>query len=490
MDLAPQALDPAASPPQAPAAPLVEAPPPTSIADLDRAAAAVAERADAFVRVPPREKAALLRACLPHVLSVAPEMVALACRSAGVDPASPLAGAGWLSGPAALCAAVRRFAEALDDVATNGRPSLPATDLRGRAGGRVVARLQPRSFPERAFQGDAEASAIFAEGVEPEDVIAGQAPFYRQGDPVGRVALVLAAGGPPSAGPLRALEAMFVEGKVAVLETTRATAYLGPLVERALAPLVEARFLRVVHGGDAPGDHLSATLGEPRIASPGRGGPVIVVPGYYAKDELQHVARRLASEVAAGAAFEVTAPRAVVTASCWAQRAMFVDQLGRALAELPPHLTRPIVADLAPDDEPPAWGVSLFAAGCDDPAALLGAAVERCNAWPGTTDAEIVAHVIHEEDPEVAAALDRAVVALRCEALGINQWPALLAFRGDTPSGPWMLARVDKAVVRGPLRPVVRPSYFYDASGARRGARICAFQAAPSVGGLLRGAWG
>src|SRR5262249_54561098 len=151
---------------------------------------------------------------------------------------------------------------------------------------------------------------------------------------------------------------------------------------------------------------------------------------------------RLASEVAAGAAFEVPAPRAVVIAGCWAQRKLFVEQLRRALGELPPAVARPLVEDLAPDAEPPPGGVSIVAAGCDDPAELLTSAVERCNAWPGITAAEIVVHVVHEEDAPVAAALDRAMVRLRCVALGVNQWPALLDFRGDTPAGPWMLTRV------------------------------------------------
>jgi len=117
--------------------------------------------------------------------------------------------------------------------------------------------------------------------------------------------------------------------------------------------------------------------------------------------------------------------------------------------------------------------------------------VERCNAGPDADVAEIVVHVLHEEDPEILAALDSAAVRLRCRALGINQWPALLGFRGDAPEGPRMLARVDKTIVRGPLRSARRPAYFLDeARAARRGARLSGFQAAPSLGALVRGARG
>jgi hypothetical protein len=484
MDLAPQAFSPTALPNTAA---LLEAPPPTSIPDLDRAAAALADRADAFARTPPREKAAILRRALPRILALAPEMVALACRAAGVDSASPLAGAAWLSGPVALLAGVRTFAEALEDIADNGRPILPVANLGTRSDGRVVARLEPRSFAERSRHRGSEAVAVFAEGVEPEDVIAGQAAFYRQSEPPGGVALLLAAGGPPSAAPLRALAALFVDGRVTLLETSPAQAWLGPLVERAFAPLIEAGFLRVVHGGDAPGAHLASTLGEPVAVSSGSGGPALVVPALYARDELWFIARRLASEIAAGAAFSIAAPRVIVLAGCWPQRRLFLEQLERALAELPPHgAPWTVVPDLAPDAEPPAGAVGVLTAGCDDPVEMLSAAVDRCNARSGdAASAEMVVHVVHEEDVEIAAALDRAAMRLRCGAVGVNQWPALLAFRGEPASR--MLVQVDQTIVRGPLRTARRPAYFTDnPRAAELGARLAAFEAAPSVGRLLR----
>ena len=465
MDLAPQALDPADLPPAAHAPPDAQA--------VDRTAA--------FARTSPRQKAALLRATLPHLRAVAPEMVTLACRAAGVDPGGPLAGAAWLSGPVALLASVRSFAEALEDIAASGRPALPAAHLRGRLGGRVVARLAARSYAERSLHGDAEAVAVFAEGVEPEDVIAGQATFYRQADPAGGVAQLNDGGGPVSATPIRALAALFEDGKVAEVSASAARPWLGPLLERAFAPLVMAGWLRVVPAGEAPG---APSAGEP-------GGPVILLPAYYALDELQFVARRLAAEIAAGAAFDLAAPRLLVMGGHWAQRALFLEHLRRALDGLPSPWQ--LAPDLPPDADLPARTIGIVTAGGDDPLEVLEAAVDRCNARPEGTAAEIVAHVIHEEDPEIAAALGRAAVRLHHGAVGINQWPAVLAFRGDASwrghPGARMLARVDKAVVHGPLRTRRLPVYFPDnRAAATMGARLCAFQAAPSLGRLLRGA--
>ena len=347
------------------------------------------DRAAPFARTSPREKAALLRALLPRVLALAPEMVALACEAAGVAPASPLAGAAWLSGPVALLASIRSLAGALDDIATGGRPSLPATHLRGHLAGRLVARLEPRTFAERSLHRDAEAIAIFAAGIEPEDVISGQGAFYRQAEPPGGMAWIRDEGGPLSAAPLRVLDALFIEGKVATLATSPARPWLGPLVERAFAPLLEAGFLRVTvdHGGDEPS--------APRAGE--GGGPVIVLPAYYALDELRFVTRRLASAIAAGAAFDLAAPRILVVGGHWAQRELFLEHVQRALAALPSPWQ--LATDLTDGAAPPAGAIGVVTAGGDEPIAMLAAAVDLCNARPTGTTAEIVTHVLHDDDP-------------------------------------------------------------------------------------------
>ncbi len=419
----------------------------------------------------------MLRGTLPRVLALAPEMVAQACQAAGVDPAGPLAGAAWLSGPAALVASIRTFAEALDDIAVSGRPALPAAHLRERIEGRLVARLTPRSYAERSLHRDAEVSAVFAEGVEVENVIAGQAAFYRRGDSAGGVAQVTDDGGPLSAAPIRALTALFAEGKIAVLSPSPERAWLGPLLERALAPLVETGFLRLAS---------PANVGAPPSARPHY--PVIILPAYYALDELSFVARRIASEIFAGAAFDLPAPRLLVVGDHWAQQALFLDHLQRALAALPSSV--PIVAGA----DVPAGALGVVSAGGDDPVEVLGAAVDLCDGRHGTA-AEIVAHVVQEEDPEIGAALRHAAARLPHRLVGINQWPAVLAFRGeaswDGQGGSRMLPSVDKLIVRGPLRTRRLPAYFHDVRhSARLGADLCAFQAAPSVGALVRGVRG
>jgi hypothetical protein len=343
------------------------------------------------------EKAARLRACIPSIVAAAPEMVATACAAANLEPGA-LLGAAWMTGPIALLANVRRYAEALEDIAEMGRPSLLPSALRGRLAGRVVARLEARSFAEDLFHRDAEALAVFAEGVQPEDVLRTQASAHR-------------TPGPPSGDEvvhhwLRALERLFVHNATVTLATPNPG-----LIERALAPLCEAGWLRVV--------------GSERTRSSAR-GVAVVLPAFHAKDELAFIATRLVSEIAAGEAFDVAAPGTILVSGCWAQRNLFVDYLERSLARLPASNRPQLVSKV----EPWRGEVSIVALGCDDPIELLALATARCNAVDAAT-IEFVVHPVQEEDVEVLAALERAIVRLRSRLVAINQWPAVVELRGD-----------------------------------------------------------
>jgi acyl-CoA reductase-like NAD-dependent aldehyde dehydrogenase len=537
MDFAPPAL--AAAPPTT-AAPVVEKPPLASLADLDRAVAEVGDRALAFARTPPREKAALLRSTLPALLTLAPEMAALSCRAEGIEPASPRAGEAWRAGPVAVITNARLLAEALDDIASAGRPALPIQHIHKRRDGRVVARLEPRGWAD-GLASDVTAEVLFAEGSQPEDVIAGQASFYRQREPEGSVQAILGGEGAPGLAPMDALHALFVEGRVAVLSMSSRHAALGPVIERALGPLVERGFLRVVHGGAEAAAHLAQHAGvgsvrfrgtmhdhdelvwgapgperdrrraegDPLLQKPlsselGGLGPMIVVPCLYATDELWFLARSVASQVAIGGG----APRALVLPAGWPQRAIFSEMLERAFSQIPRPWT---FASVDPGEAPFTGvlrdGVLLFMdVGSDDPPAFLAAATALCNEeLPGTLSAQIVVHPIHEEDPEIGAALEQAVTRLRYGTVGINAWPALASAMAAPPWGGHpsatlaapgsglgfshntrMLSGVDKTIVRGPLRSPLAPAYFCDNHRARAiGERMAAFAARPGVAPLL-----
>ncbi|MCK8322737.1 hypothetical protein LXA12_17585, partial [Erwinia amylovora] len=74
---------------------------------------------------------------------------------------------------------------------------------------------------------------------------------YRKRPEHGQVSLVLGAGNVSSIGPKDAFYKLFVENQTVVLKMNPVNEYLGPHFEKALAPLVERGFLRIVYGGAA-----------------------------------------------------------------------------------------------------------------------------------------------------------------------------------------------------------------------------------------------
>ncbi len=99
------------------------------------------------------------------------------------------------------------------------------------------------------------------------------------------------------------------------------------------------------------------------------------------------------------------------------------------------------------------------------------------NLW-GSLVATIVVHPKTLAEPEVAEAVERAIVKLRYGTVGVNVWPAL-GFALGTPWGghpsstlgniqsglgfvhnTQMLERVEKTVLRHPLTAFPKPAYF------------------------------
>ncbi|MEX2503418.1 MAG: hypothetical protein WD378_01130, partial [Egicoccus sp.] len=123
--------------------------------------------------------------------------------------------------------------------------------------------------------------------------------------------------------------------------------------------------------------------------------------------------------------------------------------------------------------------------GLDAPRAVgdyLDAAVDFCNEtlW-GTLSASILVHPDSLKDPEIAAAVERAIDRLRYGSVVVNHWSAVPygmgstswgaypgATRQDIQSGvgvvhnTYLLEDVEKSVVRGPFRPPLRPVWFHN----------------------------
>lgn len=124
----------------------------------------------------------------------------------------------------------------------------------------------------------------------------------------------------------------------------------------------------------------------------------------------------------------------------------------------------------------------------------------------GTLNVGLIVHPRSLRDPEVAAAVERAVVDLRYGTVSLNQWSAAGYALGVTPWGAFagsdlfdvqsgvgvvhntlMFSRVQKTVFRGPFRAWPTPPWFVTCRTANLVARrVTDFEVKPSVWKLLR----
>lgn len=517
---------------------------------VDLAIRTVKEHAREFARLPPSDKAASLRACLRELLAVSPAWVREGARARGADLDEE-----WLAGPIATIRMFRLLAESLDAVARHGKPPL-GRGVRRRPDGRLEIRVFPASRLDAALYRGFSAHALMVTGLDETAARDRQAAFYSRRDPDGAVAVILGAGNVSSIPPMDVATKMFIEGSVCVLKMNPVNEWVGPFLERALEPLIQPGYLRVVYGGADVGSYLTnhpladeihitgsdrthdlivfgpagpererrmrdhdPLLRIPISSELGNVSPVAVVPYAYGERELWFMARNVVTMVVNNGSFNCNAAKMLVTAKEWPQRDRFLGLIARGLAaaptrrayypgafdryraltegrtvelfgeataeKLPWTLIRGLDssrADALFSAEPFCGILSETTVGGSDPVEFLSAATTFMNEslW-GTLNAMLFVHPRLERDSTVAAAVDRAIVDLRYGTVGINHWPALGYVWGTTPWGghpsatpeniqsghgwihnAYMLAGIDKTVVRGPL--VVRPypAWFFD----------------------------
>ena len=129
----------------------------TPVAELDRAVAAVREKAREFARMPAKQKQTLLGSVVPRIGRVARAWVDAACRAKGISATAPVSGEEWLGGPMTTARNARLLVESLAQIAEKGRPQL-GRGVRTRPDGRVEVSVFPTSgfdgVLQRGFTGD------------------------------------------------------------------------------------------------------------------------------------------------------------------------------------------------------------------------------------------------------------------------------------------------------------------------------------------------
>ncbi len=340
---------------------------PTARAALDAALTTLRDQARPFARLPAAEKAEVLRACIPRLRDAAPAWAAAGARATGLadDDAEE-----WLAGPMPTIRMARLLAESLEAIGRAGRPPL-GTGARTRADGRLEVDLFPSTPIDQVLFSGFRGWALMEPGVDRAAAARRQAGFYRRRDPDGGVSLVLGAGNVSSIPPMDAFTKMFIEGFVCVLKMNPVNEWAGPVLERALAPLIERGWLRIVYGGADVGGYLVEHAevddvhitgsdrthdlivwgagadgaqrkrdGEPRLGKPisselGNVSPVAIVPYTYADAELAFMAHNVATMIGNNGSFNCNAAKVLITSKQWGQREQFYAELRRVLASLP-----------------------------------------------------------------------------------------------------------------------------------------------------------
>lgn len=165
---------------------------------------------------------------------------------------------------------------------------------------------------------------------------------------------------------------MFIEGLVCIIKMNPVNEWVGPHLEYALAPLIDAGYLRIVYGGaevgralvesqliadvhitgsdrthdlivwGPPGPERERRLreGAPLLQVPisselGNVSPVAIVPFEYSDDELRFQARNVATMVANNASFNCNAAKMLITSARWPQRERFLNLLEKSLEGMP-----------------------------------------------------------------------------------------------------------------------------------------------------------
>jgi hypothetical protein len=227
-----------------------------SASQIERALGELHEGAVRWVLLKPGPKADLLESVRKTVYDQAKSWVAAAVKAKGIE-GTPLAGEEWISGPWAVLYALNRYIRTLREIARDGMPALPLERVRTRTDGQVVVDVFPVNRYDKFLLSGVRAEVWMQPGITRAGLFDTIAMLYKQSVPP-RIALVLGAGNIAAIPALDVLYKLIGDGTVCVLKMSPVNDYLGPILERALQPLIEGGYLRLLYGGPEVGKALCA----------------------------------------------------------------------------------------------------------------------------------------------------------------------------------------------------------------------------------------
>jgi aldehyde dehydrogenase (NAD(P)+) len=336
--------------------------------DADIAALGAAEKEWANLSV--ADRAALLDAVHEATAGVAEEWASVASTFKGLDPHSQSVGEEWQSGPYAVLLSTTLLAKTLRSIA-NGVSPLAKAKFGTAPGNRVTVEVLPGSALEGVLYHGYDAQVWLAPGVTEETAKAQAGLGELTPTATNGVGVVLGAGNITSIPPLDVIYEIFANNRVVLLKLNPVMKDMESVFSRALKPLIDRGFLRIVQGGGETGSYVvhhkdvahvhitgSAATHDVIVWGPGADGadrrarntpllkkeitselggvaPIIVVPGKWSSADLKFQAEHVASMRLHNGGYNCIAGQIVVLSSDWPQREAFVDQLRSALNRTP-----------------------------------------------------------------------------------------------------------------------------------------------------------
>ncbi|MFJ3304229.1 aldehyde dehydrogenase family protein [Streptomyces sp. NPDC086549] len=340
------------------------------MSELDAIVSELAEGERRWAATSLAERAALLRRVHAGVGAEAEAWVRTASLIKRLPEKSPLVGEEWISGPYPVLTSLEALARTLEVIAS-GRGPLDGARFTQAPGGRVSVPVLPLTAHERLLLHGFSAEVWMPPHVDADTVRRRAGLGALHPERTAGVGLVLGAGNITSIAPLDVLYELIAHNRVVVLKLNPVMDDMLPVLEHALAPLIEHGALRVVSGGSDVGGYLAH---HPRIANvhitgsltthdviafgPGEEGrarkaagtpilrkpitselggvsPVIVVPGAWSDSDLRFQAEHIATQRLHNSGHNCIATQMVVVSSDWPQRRAFLDAMREALTKTP-----------------------------------------------------------------------------------------------------------------------------------------------------------
>lgn len=341
------------------------------VASLDRCLEKLTDGRDRLSRMNVQQRIALLEQCVDGICSVAPEWVDVVCESKGIARGSRERAQEVLGGPAATLRQLQLFLRTMRQIDRTGAPKLPSKPVR-KSDGRIGIRMTPCPgfFDPVTFIGF-RATTWLQPNIGEDNLEASLAPEYGSLESTG-TSLVLGAGNVSGIPAADMLTKLCVDNRAVLLKMNPVNECVGPIFERAFAPLVENDLLRIISGDAGIGaaavadervddihitgseaTHDAIVWGsagsdreerkrrdEPVLDKPvgselGNVTPWVVVPGAYSKAALNFQAENIVASMTNNAAFNCVATRVIVTWKQWPERERFLQRIENALSRVP-----------------------------------------------------------------------------------------------------------------------------------------------------------